>query len=86
MVDKKASPEAEHLESEVKINSASLIPGQAREPYGEAGMNSMTEPLLMFKVSELTIVARYRSKGHCKQQICLHLRSLRYSGWCYVWL
>jgi hypothetical protein len=86
MVDKKASPIAEHLESEVKIDPASLIPGQAREPYGEAGMNSITEPPLMLKVSELTIVARHRSNGHCKQQICLHLRGLRYSGWCNVWL
>ena len=86
MMDNKASPDAEHLESEVKIDPASLIPGQAREPYGEAGMNSMTEPLLMLKVSELTIVARHRSKGHYRQQICLHLRGLRYSGWCYVWL
>ncbi|OGE51022.1 hypothetical protein PENARI_c015G02726 [Penicillium arizonense] len=41
MVDKKASPIAEHLESEMKIDPASFIPGQAREPYGEAGLKGI---------------------------------------------
>ncbi|KAJ5766122.1 uncharacterized protein N7511_003738 [Penicillium nucicola] len=44
MADKKASPaspEAEHLESEVKIDPSSLLPTQAREPYGEAGLKGI---------------------------------------------
>jgi hypothetical protein len=84
-MDKTASPEAEHFESEVKIDPASLIPGQARESYGEAGMKYIAE-ISMFRVFELTVVTPHRVKRHYQQQICLYLRSLRHSRWCYVWL
>lgn len=40
MGEKKASPESEHLESNLKEDPSTIIPdpGQERQPYGEQGL------------------------------------------------
>ncbi|CAG8902810.1 unnamed protein product [Penicillium egyptiacum] len=43
MVDKKESPETEHLESDIKSKPSTLIPppGLERQPYGEPGLKGI---------------------------------------------